>query len=101
MKKELLLLLCLMAGTICEAQILKKLGTQVKDDIEWRARRKAGQKIDQGIDSLIAAPKKIADKKASKETTINPPEQQNKNNNATTKKNNQASGVTMAVRKFS
>jgi hypothetical protein len=42
----------ILTGYNCEGHILKKLGTQAKDDIEWRARRKAGQKIDQGIDSL-------------------------------------------------
>ena len=86
--KKLLLLLSLMAATICEGQILRKLGTQVKEDIEWRARRKAGQKIDQGLDSLIAAPKKIADKKAAKKTDTTPPDQQDKKNTTEAKQNN-------------
>ncbi len=59
MKALFILLFSFLVGYNCEGQILKKLGPQVKDDIEWRARRKAGQKIDQGIDSLIAAPKKL------------------------------------------
>jgi hypothetical protein len=50
----------------CNAQILKKIGTRIKEDAAWRAERKAGQKIDQGLDSLIAVPKKIKDKKKSK-----------------------------------
>jgi len=88
MKSLFVLLFSFLIGYDCEGQILRKLGTQVKEDIEWRARRKAGQKIDQGLDSLIAAPKKIADKKAAQKTDTPPPDQQNKKNTTEAKQNN-------------
>ena len=69
MKSLFVLLFSFLIGYDCEGQILRKLGTQVKEDIEWRARRKAGQKIDQGLDSLIAAPKKLQIKKLHKKQT--------------------------------
>src|SRR5688500_10870357 len=68
MKVLLISLLSFLVLHKSDAQLLKKIGTKVKEDIEWRAQRKAGQKIDQGLDSLIQVPKKIINKKSSKET---------------------------------
>lgn len=52
-------MLLLLAVQIGEAQILKKLGDKVKEEVEYRVRRKAGQKIDEGIDKVFELPKKI------------------------------------------
>src|SRR5687768_12371607 len=65
-----------------DAQLLKKIGTRVKEDVEWRAQRKAGQKIDQGLDSLIQVPKKIITKKSSKEKKTAVPDEQKENKQA-------------------
>src|SRR5688572_14336795 len=65
-----------------EAQLLKKIGTKVKEDIEWRAQRKAGQKIDQGLDSLIQVPKKVINKKSSKEAKSTGTNEQKQNKQA-------------------
>jgi hypothetical protein len=56
----------------CHSQLLKKLGQKAKDEIEYRAQRKAGQKIDQGLDSILAAPKKMADKNKAKKNNPDP-----------------------------
>jgi hypothetical protein len=66
MKPYCCLLLLLITASFCHAQIFKKLGNRVKEEVEWRAQRKAGQKIDQGLDSLLAVPGKIIKKKGSK-----------------------------------
>lgn len=71
----------ILAGTTGSAQIFKKLGDKIKGEVEWRAQRKAGQKIDQGLDSLLAIPKKVTDKKAAKEPKNASPDQQQKNKN--------------------
>ncbi|MGZ8538279.1 MAG: hypothetical protein ACXWV9_08460, partial [Flavisolibacter sp.] len=80
MKHYLILALLLVAGTICHAQKLKKAADWLKRDVEWRAQRKAGQKIEQGLDSVFAAPKKIKDKKAAKENTTVEEKQETKKN---------------------
>ncbi len=49
-----------------DAQVLKKLGEKVKRDSEWRIRSKADQQVSRGIDSIVAIPKKIKDKKKAK-----------------------------------
>lgn len=64
--KKLIFLLLIVAGNTGYSQVLKKLGDKVKGEVEWRAQRKAGQKIDQGIDSLLAQPKKSSTKKGTK-----------------------------------
>ncbi len=48
--------------TICNSQVLKTIGKKVKDNVGWRAERRAGQEIDKGLDSLFRVPKKIKDK---------------------------------------
>ena len=39
---------------------------KVKDNVGWRAERRAGQEIDKGLDSLFNAPKKAREKKEQK-----------------------------------
>jgi hypothetical protein len=78
------LLLCLQCF-FCSAQLLKKLGQKAKEEVEYRAQRKAGQKIDQGLDSILAVPKKVADKKKAKK---NDPDPATTNNNTTTSTSN-------------
>ncbi len=65
MKVYAIPLLFIISANICSAQVLKNFGNKVKEEVEWRAQRKAGQKIDQGLDSILAAPKKIIKKKES------------------------------------
>ncbi|MEI7736966.1 MAG: hypothetical protein WCI49_15965, partial [Ferruginibacter sp.] len=64
-----LFFLCIQTG---EAQIFKKLGDKIKRDAEWRIRNKADQQVSRGIDSVIAAPKKIADKNKAKKNNTDP-----------------------------
>lgn len=59
MKKISGLVILLLACSTGEAQLLKKLGDKVKEEVEYRVRRKAGQKIDEGIDKVFELPKKI------------------------------------------
>jgi hypothetical protein len=63
LKKSTLILLLILQQHFCNAQFLKKLEQKTKEELEYRTRRKAGQKIDQGLDSILAAPKKILNKK--------------------------------------
>lgn len=65
--KTFIVTLCLIScGFICDAQVFKKLGEKVKRDSEWRIRSKADQQVSRGIDSIVAIPKKIKDKKKAK-----------------------------------
>ena len=65
MKKNLFILLLLLSANISTAQVLKKIGQKVKDNVGWRAERRVGQEIDKGIDSLLRGKKK-AEKKEQK-----------------------------------
>ena len=62
--KKIIIICGLIAFTnfLGQAQLLKKFGQKVKSEVEYRAARKAGQKIDEGIDSVLALPKKIKEK---------------------------------------
>src|SRR5688500_7649585 len=82
MKALFVLLLSFLFLSKSNAQILKKIGTKIKEDAEWRAQRKAGQKIDQGLDSLIQVPKKIINKKKSKEKKSAPSGEQTQSKQA-------------------
>ena len=86
MKFFILLFVIFFFSYDANAQILKKLGDKVKRDSEWRIRSKADQQVNKGLDSIIAAPKKIhdknkAEKNNSKTTTTEAPD------NATTTTN--------------
>ncbi|MDP4244792.1 MAG: hypothetical protein Q8932_02990 [Bacteroidota bacterium] len=69
MQKLIPLLVLLSLRQVCQAQIFKKIGQKAKDEVEYRVQRKAGQKIDQGLDSALAMPKKIIDKENAKKNT--------------------------------
>lgn len=73
MKKFSLLFLLLFICAVSHAQVLKKLGKRVKENVEWRAQRKANQKIDQGLDSLEQIPKKMGKKKKEAEPATTDP----------------------------
>lgn len=90
MKTLFLSLISFLLLSEIDAQVLKKIGTKIKEDAEWRAQRKAGQKIDQGLDSLIQAPKKIINKNKSKKGKATPSEEQGKNTSSGAKQNNNA-----------
>ncbi len=66
MKFFVLFISACFCNVICEAQVLKKLSRRIKADVEWRVHHKAGNKVDQGIDSLLEIPKKIINKKETK-----------------------------------
>ena len=87
MKKYSLVLLFFFTATICSAQLFKKLGDKIKNEAEWRAQHKVGQKVDQGIDSLFSIPKKVKNKNKSKtgSTDNTGTEKQNNTNNSNTK----------------
>ncbi|MEO5562965.1 MAG: hypothetical protein ABIR18_06005 [Chitinophagaceae bacterium] len=73
MKLCLTLLFSLLLGSACEGQILKDLGRKAKEEVEYRVRRKAGQKIDEGLDKVLDLPKKIKiNKKGNEPGTDNP-----------------------------
>ena len=63
MKLFLLLIAIFLFCYNSNAQLLKRIGNKAKRDAEWRIQGKADQKINQGIDSIIALPKKAATKK--------------------------------------
>ncbi|GAB2823099.1 MCP four helix bundle domain-containing protein [Ferruginibacter profundus] len=86
MKATTAILLLLLAANLSHAQIFKKLGDKIKRDAEWRIRSKADQQVARGIDSVIAAPKKIKDKKKEKNNTAENTVPATTNNN--TAKNN-------------
>ncbi|HMH23846.1 MAG TPA: hypothetical protein VK563_18800 [Puia sp.] len=59
MRPILVLLFLLFVRSSCDAQFLKDLGNKAKDEVEYRVRRKAGQKIDEGLDKALDLPRKI------------------------------------------
>jgi hypothetical protein len=67
------------------AQVLKKLGDKIKRDAEWRVRYKVDRQVDKGIDSVLAVPKKIRDKKKEKNNTEETVLPQDKNTGTTKK----------------
>lgn len=91
MKKVLSLLFLLSAFYVGDAQILKKLGDKVKEEAEYRIRRKAGQKMDEGIDKAFDLPKKIKINKKGNEPETNEPNQQTRKNKKDNKKNTPSS----------
>ena len=80
MKKILSLLFLLLSFYVGDAQILKKLGEKVKEEAEYRIRRKAGQKMDEGIDKVFDLPKKIKINKKGNEPETNEPNQETRKN---------------------
>src|SRR5882724_2406690 len=59
MRISLALILLLLVTASCDAQFFKDLGNKAKAEVEYRVRRKAGQKIDEGLDKALDLPKKI------------------------------------------
>lgn len=66
MKLNFLSLIFFISINNCTAQLLKKIGQKIKGDVQWAAQRKENQKINEGIDTLLAQPKKIKDKRKAK-----------------------------------
>lgn len=64
----LLLITLLFIINSSNAQILKKLGKQIKDDTEWQIRHKTNQKVSKGLDSLAEIPKKSKEKKKARKS---------------------------------
>src|SRR5688500_4598529 len=95
MKALLLLLLSFLLLTESEAQIFKKIGNTRKEDAEWRTRRKAGQKMDQGLDTLMKAPNKVIDKKKSKKTKTPAGEEQTSNSGTKGSNNSKSPNTAM------
>lgn len=67
--KKLLLFLALIIFHNSEAQLIKDLKREVKADTEWKIRRAARNKVNEGIDSLSKLPKKAKDKKEEKKNS--------------------------------
>ncbi len=74
------------------AQIFKKLGDKIKRDAEWRIRSKADQQVGRGIDTLIAVPKKIKDKKKEKNNNAANADADNATGSSSAKKGNRNPG---------
>ena len=91
-KKITIVCLLILLHQFCGAQFLKKLGQKAKEEVEYRAQRKAGQKIDQGLDTILAAPKKIVDKKKAKDANTNTTLPQGKQNAAADSQKNEQAG---------
>ncbi|HEX6431710.1 MAG TPA: hypothetical protein VF008_28665, partial [Niastella sp.] len=91
MKKILSFLFLLLSCYVGETQILKKLGDKVKEEAEYRIRRKAGQKMDEGIDKVFDLPKKIKINKRGNEPEIDQADKETKKNKKESKKNQAAS----------
>jgi hypothetical protein len=72
MKRILFILLLALSANFCTAQVLKKIGQKVKDNVGWRAERRVGQEIDRGLDSLLRGSKKKAQKKDQKSPGTKP-----------------------------
>jgi hypothetical protein len=89
MKKILLISLVLFFHCAGNCQILKKLGQKAKENAQWRIERTENEKINEGLDSLQNLPKKIRDKKKSKEedSNIQVSQKQNSSNTKQREKN--------------
>jgi hypothetical protein len=78
----------------CEAQLLKKLTQQVKEDAEWRVRSKTDNLVNQGIDTLLELPQKTGKKKKSAKNNSKDAAASNQENNKGSAKNKQSAGGT-------
>ena len=58
MKRICFILLFAISANLCYAQVLKKIGRKVKDNVGWRAERRLGQELDKGIDSILRGKRK-------------------------------------------
>ena len=69
MKIVLSLILFFFLAEKGNAQFLKKLGDKITRDAEWRIRNKADNQVSKALDSLIEVPKKIIEKKKTKNSS--------------------------------
>jgi hypothetical protein len=93
MKPILMLFLSFLFATATYSQIIKKLGKELESDARWKVRMKANQKMDQALDSIVAQPKKVLDRKKS----ANEQQQDNQQSNKSTDKPNQPSKQTANI----
>ena len=63
MKSLLLFSILFFSAYHAESQVLKDIGRDIKRDAECRLNRKVREKVDDGIDRLLAIPKKSKEKK--------------------------------------
>ena len=98
MKQAFVLLLSFLLVTKGGAQILKKIGTRIKDGASWRVSNKIDNEIRKGVDSIFEMPKKIKDKKKANNSKASS-EEIDKNNvgNNQQKNINTAGNNTMAA----
>jgi hypothetical protein len=74
MRSFLALVFLLFFWSSSDAQFFKDLGNKAKDEVEYRIRRKAGQKIDEGLDKALDLPRKIKiNKKGNEPATTDEP----------------------------
>jgi hypothetical protein len=73
--KIIILCLIIITAVKCDSQILKKLGKDVKNEVDWKIRSKTREKTSEAIDSLFAQPKKETkvDKQSQKTSNQNSP----------------------------
>src|SRR5687767_11512081 len=63
MKYFLVTLFTLAGIQVCDAQILKRIGSDIKNTAEHKARQKINQQVDKTLDSIVAKPQKQKNKK--------------------------------------
>src|SRR5687768_885316 len=63
MKYFLVTLFTLAGIQVCDAQILKRIGSDIKNTAEHKARQKINQQVDKALDSIVAKPQKQKNKK--------------------------------------
>jgi hypothetical protein len=80
----ILFFIIMFSGLTGNCQIFKKFGQKVKEEVDYRVHRKAGQKIDQGLDSALALPKKVFKTKSAEKNTAGDQSSEQNNSNTST-----------------
>jgi hypothetical protein len=88
----LLCAICLLA-IVGQAQVLKELGGELKQDAKWKVQSKANQKMDQALDTLLSQPKKIKRKQKTKADEIASAEKSSQVVNQTSENNENKSVI--------
>jgi hypothetical protein len=68
MKTIYFISICLLTANICQSQILRRIGNDIKNQAEWKVRSKAMEKTNQAIDSLLSPDKQEGEKKEGKKS---------------------------------
>jgi len=80
------------------SQILKKLGKELESDARWKVRMKANKKMDDALDTVLAQPKKVLDKK-SKNDQLPDDQQPNKSSDKQKQNSKQTADINTSSKK--